>query len=256
MKNKTVNAVIMLNDDFGIAYKVSDIAYTIYEDDSFIYTFTPFYPVIDFLPSTLFQGIPGLDLSLRREYYIRRNEIPVFISERTPSSNRVDLPELLDKVGMNYLNPLEWLIKTDTIYSGDNLYVISPEEFDALKYKLIANTAQPLKARDRIKIILERLAVGETEVLNDYFIQAASIADLYTVLTSVMAEDMERLRLNRIQGIKKAKAEGKYKGRTKIAIEEPLWEEVCNKYHAGKLTADEAAKKCGISRSTFFRRLV
>lgn len=74
-----------------------------------------------------FQGIPGLDLDLKKKSYTRENVIPVFISERAPAKNREDLWELLEKCDMQYLNPVEWLIRTNTQYPGDKLFVKRPE---------------------------------------------------------------------------------------------------------------------------------
>lgn len=54
---------------------------------------------------------------------MRENVVPVFISERTPGENREDLWELLEECGVQYLNRLEWLIRTETRYSGDGMYV-------------------------------------------------------------------------------------------------------------------------------------
>lgn len=79
--------------------------------------------MIDLLPVSLFQGIPGLELDLREEVYERENIVPTFISERTPSKGREDVYALLEEYGMQSLNRLEWLIRTDKQYSGDRLYV-------------------------------------------------------------------------------------------------------------------------------------
>ena len=61
----------------------------------------PFYHVIELLPTRLFQGIPGLDMCLRKERYVRENMTPVFISERTSRENRENLWELLKHVIWN-----------------------------------------------------------------------------------------------------------------------------------------------------------
>ena len=63
--------MICLDDDLGLTYRVSKIKYVLSEDESFSYTFTPNYSVIDLLTSNLFQGIPGLNLDLRKPRYIR-----------------------------------------------------------------------------------------------------------------------------------------------------------------------------------------
>ena len=73
-----------------------------------------------------------MDLDLKKELYIRENITPVFISERAPGKNREDLWELLKQCDMQYLNQLEWLIRTDTRYSGDKLFVQRPESLESV----------------------------------------------------------------------------------------------------------------------------
>ena len=128
MREINTNGDICLNDDYNFTYKVADISYTEREDESFVYKIRPNYSVIELLGTRDFQGIPGLDLDLKKECYVRDNIIPVFISERIPGKNREDLCKLLKDCNMDYLNQLEWLIRTDTVYSGDKLFVQSPEE--------------------------------------------------------------------------------------------------------------------------------
>lgn len=128
MKEITTCGDICLNDEYDFTYKIADIRYTEREDESFVYEIKPNYIVISLLDTKDFQGIPGLDLDLRKESYIRENVIPVFISERTPGENREDLWTLLRACDMQYLNQLEWLIRTDTRYSGDKLFVQRPED--------------------------------------------------------------------------------------------------------------------------------
>ena len=123
MKEMKTTGIICLSDDLHIEYKIAKIEYTERDDDSFTYVFTPYYNVIDLLSPPVFQGIPGLDLDLRKPEYVRENTIPVFISERAPNKNRENLWELLENEEMKYLNQLEWLIRTKMQYSGDRLYV-------------------------------------------------------------------------------------------------------------------------------------
>lgn len=58
---KTVS-MICVKDDYGFEYHISKIEYIEREDESYTYLFTPNYSVIDLLPSSIFQGIPGLNL--------------------------------------------------------------------------------------------------------------------------------------------------------------------------------------------------
>jgi hypothetical protein len=118
MNQIVTTGMICLDDPLGFTYRISAVEYTLREDESYTYVFTPNYYVIDLLDSDLFQGIPGLDIDRRKTRYVRENITPVFISERTPAENREDLWELLANVKMEYLNRLEWLIRTNTRYSS------------------------------------------------------------------------------------------------------------------------------------------
>ena len=116
-------ASILWDDEFAITYRICRLDYEEWDDGSFEYRFIPDYQVIDMLDPSEYGGIPGLDLDLRREVYMRRNVEPVFMTERSPSTNRVDVMELMGEVGLDHYDRLEWLIRTNTRYSGDDLYV-------------------------------------------------------------------------------------------------------------------------------------
>jgi hypothetical protein len=148
MKKHTVKAKILVTDKLKVKYNVCYLEQIFYEDDTFEYVFRPNYAVIELLDSEIFQGIPGLNLDLKKKEYVRKNKMPTFIYERTPQSNREDLWEFLDEVGLEYLDHLEWLIRTDKIYTGDSLTV---EAFNI-----------PKEARD-----IEKVACGDTFMFND-----------------------------------------------------------------------------------------
>lgn len=102
---------------------VGTIRYEEFENEEFQYIISPFWSVIDTLSTIVFQGIPGIDMGLRLERYYRVNYEPVFITERTPGKSREDLWELLESVGLDYYDRLEWLIRTDLRAAIDNLIV-------------------------------------------------------------------------------------------------------------------------------------
>ena len=103
--------------------QVGRIDYEHFDTEEYQYIITPFWEIVDTLPASIFQGIPGIDMDLRLEHYYRVNMEPVFITERTPGRNRVDLWELLESVGLTYYDRLEWLIRTDLRAAVDNLIV-------------------------------------------------------------------------------------------------------------------------------------
>ena len=85
------SGIIYAVDRNGNKYAVGRVDLERFDDQNFQYVFTPEWSVIDTLPSSIFQGIPGLDMSMRPERYYRVNMPPYFISERTPSESREDL---------------------------------------------------------------------------------------------------------------------------------------------------------------------
>ena len=63
----------------SILFKVAKITYEVFIDDSFQYSIEPYYDVIDGLPVSLFQGVPGIDIDKRLPIYYRVNmEITYF----------------------------------------------------------------------------------------------------------------------------------------------------------------------------------
>ena len=107
----------------GEKIQVARIDYESFENEEFQYIISPFWDIIDVLSPKVFQGIPGIDMELRLEHYYRVNYVPVFITERTPGESREDLWELLESVGLDYYDRLEWLIRTNLRAAIDNLIV-------------------------------------------------------------------------------------------------------------------------------------
>lgn len=256
MRELVTEGCICVQDNMGIEYCVSEITYRLWENEEFEYIFRPNYSVIDLLDSSVFQGIPGLDLDKRREEYVRKNIVPVFISERSPNANREDLWALLEACGMDYLNQLEWLIRTDMHYSGDKLYV---KAYDARRETEVINADEEVRKFTRSRDVLRRIL---DYVCGGYNIeyQGMSITDsnrllCYNLLYGLYKKEETYIKGQQQKGIKAAKAQGKYKGRKQIKVEATKFYEVARKYKNKKISADEAAGILGISRSTFFRRL-
>jgi hypothetical protein len=256
MNQITTTAMICLDDDLGFSYRVSKIEYVLREDESFSYAFTPNYSVIDLLTTDLFQGIPGLAIDLRKPQYMRENITPVFISERTPGENREDLWKLLEDCGMDYLNRLEWLIRTNTRYSGDRLYA---ERWAADYDKHCVDYAEIEQAESRsaatIAQLLREICAGNDIKASSFLIDDSNRKAYYSLLMSLYQKEKSYVDKRRADGIKKSAAKGNYRGRTPVQIEDTKLIEVITEYRSGKLTAEEAAATLGVSRPTFFRKL-
>ncbi len=255
MEKLTTTGIICFRDSCNILYKISKIEYEEYENGEYEYIFTPFYNVIDFLPSSLFQGIPGLDLSLRKEHYHRKNMVPVFISERTPGENREDLRKLLEDVGMESLDRLEWLIRTKTQYSGDNLFVIPFETNETVVYEKHSMYDLVKRADNINKALLSVICAGDYLHADDITIDDSTRASYYRLLLPIYTREYEARKRAQRKGIEKAKEDNVYKGRKKIKMDSLLLINTMEDYVNKKITLEEALTKLKISRATFFRRL-
>lgn len=123
MSNNVINAQICV-DVNNVSIKICKIKY--YENGSgdFFYIFTPYYDVINTLDKHIFQGIQGIDLSLKKKEYVRKNIVPCFILERSPSERRNNLKKLVTDIDIKNYKRLEWLKSTNLRYFGDNLYIV------------------------------------------------------------------------------------------------------------------------------------
>ena len=257
----------------GEKISVAQIDYQEFDEQNFQYVISPYWEIVDGLPPSVFQGIPGIDMDLRLKSYYRVNYIPTFIAERTPSEGREDLWDLLGSVGLDYYDRFEWLLRTKMRAANDNLIVErrrmeeTVKEFTAdilssLQYgdkiiadsiESIASTAQGL-AEGMFKILTSgaNVVTASGQTLVDAVTRAAMIP--YMVTQKIMARH-ERT-ASQQAGIEQAKREGKYTGRKPIAVDTNTLRQVARELDAGLITVEEAMKRTNIpSRSTFYRKL-
>ncbi|MBE6911404.1 MAG: recombinase family protein [Ruminococcaceae bacterium] len=251
-----VNALICLKDDLGLEYVVSQIEYKLWRNEEFEYTFRPNYSVIQLLDSSLFQGIPGIDLEKRKEEYVRRNTVPTFISERAPGANREELWRLLEDCNMEYLNQLEWLIRTDTKYIGDRLYVRKPKADKSSDIVNLDNELTRLKrSYDIQKALLQNICLGYDIEYKGFIIDDINRKTCYDLLYRLFEREATRLKKLQNDGINNARKSGKYSGRKSIQVDDTKFYEVVGKYRNHRINAEEAAKMLNMSTATFYRRI-
>ncbi len=255
MRELVTRGIICLKDDAGIEYQISKIEYRLWENEEFEYRFRPDYAVISLLDDSLFQGIPGLDLDAKKEEYVRRNIVPTFISERSPGKNRENLWELLESHGMEYLNQLEWLIRTDTKYIGDRLYVIEDTVPAAGPINIDEEMKKCKRAVDSTRRLLEYICRGMDIVYGGFMIDDQNRKSCYELLYRMYQKERRFVLQRQKQGIEQAKQDGKYRGRKPLQIDTPRLYEVYRNYKSKQITADEAAETLGVSKATFFRRI-
>lgn len=77
---------------------------------------------------------------------------------------------------------------------------------------------------------------------------------MLTVFGALAELERESILERQREGIEIAKAEGKYKGRKPVAIDEAKFRAVCARWRAGEITATAAMKEVGLKPNTFYRR--
>lgn len=78
---------------------------------------------------------------------------------------------------------------------------------------------------------------------------------MLTVFGALAELERESILERQREGIEIAKAEGKYKGRKPVAIDEAKFRAVCARWRAGEITATAAMKEAGLKPNTFYRRV-
>ena len=257
----------------GEKISVAQIDYQEFDEENFQYVISPYWEIVDGLPASVFQGIPGIDMDLRLKDYYRVNYIPTFIAERTPSESREDLWELLESVDLDYYDRFEWLLRTKMRAANDNL-IVERRRIEETVGQFTSGIISGLQYGD--KVIVESMeAIADTtagltdgmfnivtsgidvvtesgQVLVDATTRAAMIP--YMVAQRIMSR---RERISHQQaGIEQAKKDGKYAGRKPTPVDENVLRQVAKELDEGIITIEEAMKRTKInSRSTFYRKL-
>jgi len=245
---KTYNSVgtICLKGPCNLTYKLCKIEYILNEDETYKYIFTPNYSVMELLDSYYFQGIPGINLDLKKEVYIRENRIPTFISERVPQKNREDYYELLEKVNMEYMDPILYLIRTTKKYSGDNLYVVPFEE-------KITICLDEYKTNDITREIIKNICLGNNIEYKNQLINDENRKEFHDLFLGIYSVTYNSNKAKQKEGIEKAKKDGKYIGRKPISVDKLRFLELLDEVNNKKITSKEAANKLGISIDKYYR---
>lgn len=265
----TIKAVMKSGEKISIA----QIDFQEYDEENFQYVISPYWEIIDGLPASVFQGIPGIDLELRLEKYYRVNYIPTFIAERTPSENREDLWELLEKVDLDYYDRFEWLLRTTMRSANDNLIVERrrQSQVDEEYYEGVLNS---LQYGDRVIVdSLESISGTVSGFSDEIFTAVTNGIDIIdrqgnglvnclarAALASVLLTQKQLKRHEqgekRRKGIEQAKIEGKYTGRKPIEVDEQVLRQVNQEWKDGLITLEEAMQRTKIgSKSTFYRKV-
>ncbi len=268
--NSGIIKAVMKNGD---KVSVAQIDYQEFDEENFQYVISPYWEIVDGLPASVFQGIPGIDMDLRLKDYYRVNYIPTFISERTPSESREDLWELLESVGLDYYDRFEWLLRTSMRAANDNL-IVERRRMEKTVKQFASGVISGLQYGDKVIVeSLETIADTTAGLADGMFSIVAGGVDVITQSGQVLVNAMTRAAMvpymitqriisrreraaNRQEGIEQAKKNGKYTGRKPIEVDENALRQVAKELDEGLITVEEAMKRVKInSRSTFYRKI-
>ena len=268
--NSGIIKAVMKN---GEKISVAQIDYQEFDEENFQYVISPYWEIVDGLPASVFQGIPGIDMDLRLETYYRVNYIPTFIAERTPSENREDLWEILESVGLDYYDRFEWLIRTPMRAANDNL-IVERRRTKQVVEKYTTGILSTLQYGDKV-IVDSMEAIADTtagfadeiftvitngvDIISESGQMLVDITTRSSMIPIIIAQKIIAQReyaKNRRSGIEQAKKQGKYTGRKPIEVDEKVLRQVNQELKTGLISVEEAMKRTKIgSKSTFYRKV-
>lgn len=248
MKEHRSAATICLRANIGLEYAICKIEYRINEEGDFSYTFTPNFSVIALLSDRDFQGIPGLNLDLKRSEYHRDNLLPTFISERVPQPNRADYSELLRRFDMKYMEPLEYLIKAGDAYSGDNLYLVP---YLQKKRVVLEELLSKSNTFMMLRLAMTHIASGDDILIGNTEVNDSNRKEVHDLLLPFY---LKAAKSHKEALEKSAKAKPVLgRGRPRKPISGPEFLEIDKAVRNKRLTIEEASRKLGISVSSYHR---
>ncbi len=143
------------------------------------------------------------------------------------SGKNVERPELQEMMGF--------------VREGDSVIVESISRFARNTKDLLELTEQ--LHNKRVQFISQKENIDTNTSAGKFML---------TVFGAVAELEREYIRQRQSEGIKIAKEQGRYKGRPAKQLEG--FGTVCRQWESGKITATDASRQLGVSRSTFYRK--
>ncbi len=158
----------------------------------------------------------------------------------------------VDKLsGKNFERP-QYQTLISILNEGDALFVLS---IDRLGRNYIDIQEQWRYITKILKADIVVLDMPLLDTRKDKNLLGTFISDIVLQLLSFVAEnERNNIRIRQAEGIAAAKARGVKFGAKELPLTDEFWK-AYEMYHDNLITADDAAKMCGVSRATFYRRL-
>ena len=158
----------------------------------------------------------------------------------------------IDKQSGKSFERLQYKRLVKKLKYGDLLYILSIDRLGR-NYLDIQEQWRILTKEKGIDICVLDMPLLDTRHGKD--LMGTFIADLVLQILSFVAQnERENIRKRQAQGIAVAKAKGIKFGRPEIALPDNF-EKLVSEWEKKKISIEEVLKMCGISKSTFYRRL-
>lgn len=159
----------------------------------------------------------------------------------------------MDKKSGKDFNRPEYQKMIVSLQKGDILVIHSIDRLGRNYEEIIAEWRK-IKKEIEADIIVQDMPLLNTTQNKD--LTGTLIADIVLQLLSYVAQrERENIRQRQKEGIAIAKAQGKYKGRSKKEINKDLFEETKRSWQRGEITKVQFAEIMGVSRSTLYKLL-
>lgn len=162
----------------------------------------------------------------------------------------------IDKESGKNFDRSEYIKMREKLREGDVLFIDSLDRlgrnYEAVKdeWKYITNELQAdIVALDMGGVFDSRKFKSQGDV--GKFIEDMML----TTLSWVADQERKKIKIRQAEGIAIAKAEGKFKGRKPIDVDNLQFEQEYTLWKAGQITATTAMKHLGIKPNTFYRRV-
>ena len=111
--------------------------------------------------------------------------------------------------------------------------------------------------KDLLEIVEHLQSKGVALVSNKENLDSSTATGklMITMIGAINEFERQNLLERQKEGIAIAKAEGKYKGRKPVEIEDSQFRAVCKRWRSGEITAVMAMNELGLKRNTFYRRV-
>ena len=159
----------------------------------------------------------------------------------------------MDKKSGKDFNRPEYQKMIASLQKGDILVIHSIDRLGR-NYEEIITEWRKITKEIEADIIVQDMPLLNTTQNKD--LTGTLIADIVLQLLSYVAQrERENIRQRQKEGIAIAKAQGKYKGRSKKEIDKELFKETKRSWQRGEITKVQFAEIMGVSRSTLYKLL-